>query len=516
MELKSSIAKNVTSGWFERIISIGSVLVITPILISHLGKEQYGIWIAIGQGAGLMILLDFGVASSISRFVSRNLALRKNDENDRVISTAMIILVIGSFVILLITVGLSPIVPSLFKISENYNKIAILVFILTGLNVALIFPFRVGRGLLQGINRYDLISLYTLVINIIRAIIIVVIFESGMGDLLALAIITVFLGLCLESALFLSGRKKYSNLKIKLSAVTPRNFAELFSLGGSALVQTISSTLNRRFQILAVSIILGVSVTPLYSIPLSLFLYIGPFINRLGATFTPIASSMDAKGEEDRLQSLNILGVRYGLVISIPLCVFLFFFGEDILKLWLGRTGLGAADFEVMGKCFCLISLPFAIGAPQIASRSMLSATGKHWLVSWVFFSSSVLGLAVSIILMKYTELGILGAAIGFATTYVLTGILLYPSFICRHLDMSKMIYFKKAYFAPAWSATLLILLCLVLNELLIGMNIYILLFKIGFFSIAAAFIAVYVGLLSQHRKYLFNSLKNYFFHTSL
>ena len=114
MELKSSIAKNVTSGWFERIISIGSVLVITPILISHLGKEQYGIWIAIGQGAGLMILLDFGVASSISRFVSRNLALRKNDENDRVISTAMIILVIGSFVILLITVGLSPIVPSLF------------------------------------------------------------------------------------------------------------------------------------------------------------------------------------------------------------------------------------------------------------------------------------------------------------------------------------------------------------------------------------------------------------------
>jgi O-antigen/teichoic acid export membrane protein len=516
MELKSSIVKNVTSGWVERIISIGSVLVITPILISHLGKEQYGIWIAIGQGAGLLILLDFGVSSSISRFVSRNLALRNNDENDRVISTAMIILVIGCFFILLITVGLSPIVPSLFKINENYNEIAILVFILTGLNVALIFPFRVGRGLLQGINRYDIISLYTLVINILRVIIIVVIFESGMGDLLVLAIITVLLGLCLESAFFISGRKKYSDLKIKLSVVTSRNFAELFSLGGSALVQTISSTLNRRFQILAVSIVLGVSVTPLYSIPLSLFLYIGPFINRLGATFTPIASSMDAKGEEDRLKSLNILGVRYGLVISIPLCIFLFFFGEDILKLWLGSTGLVAADFEIMEECFCIISFPFAFGAPQIASRSLLSATGKHWLVSWGFFSSSVAGLAVSIILMKYTELGILGAAIGFATTYVLTGILLYPCFICRRLDMSKSIYFKKAYFAPVWSAILLILLSLALNELLIGMNIYILVFKIGLFSIAAALIGIYVGLLSQHRKYLFNSLKIYFFHTSV
>lgn len=515
MTLKNIIIKNILSGWMERVVSIGAVILITPILIGHLGKEQYGIWVAIGQGAGLMILLDFGVAGSISRFVSRNSALGRDEENVRVVSTAMAVLIGGCLLIIGITIGLSSVVPALFKISEKYNVVAVLVFILTGLNAAMIFPFRVGRGLLQARNRYDLISLYTLIMNILRVIIIVVVFESGFGDLVVLAIITVLFGLSLEVAFFVSGRKRYRNLKLKMSAVTKRNLGELFSLGGSAVVQTISATVYRRLQILAVTIILGVSATPLYSIPVSLLLYLGPFINRLGATFTPLASSMDARGEQERLRSLNMLGVRYGLVISIPLCIFLFFFGEDFLRLWLGKTGLTTTDFDSMGKCLRILSIPFAFGAPQIASRSMLSATGRHWLVSLSFLSSSILGIVVGVFLMLYTPLGIVGAAVGFAIMYLFTGVLLYPSFICKHLEISKKTYLKKVYVAPLLTAVVLMLLCFWLKSVSMGTDILSLILKIGLFSIVAAFLSVYLGLLSEHRQYLFSSLRTNLFHTS-
>lgn len=508
MQLRNIIIKNTVAGWMERIVGIVSVLLVTPILISHLGKEQYGIWITIVQGAGLMILLDFGIANTISRFVSKNLALERSEENTRVISTAIGVLLVAALIVIVIAFVFSPLVPSVLKVSDVYRKISVILFILAGLNVALIFPFRVGRGLLQAINRYDVISVHRVLINILRAILILIIFISGMGNLLFLAIITLFLGLFLELSLFVSGLERFENLRIKRSAVTLKNLKELLSLGGSAFLRTMSAMLYRRMQLIAVTIIMGVSVAPLYFIPISLLYYVGPFINRLGATFTPIASFMDAAGEAQRLRNLNVFGVRYGLLISMPFCIFLFFYGDEILKLWLGRSGLSAMDFQLMGQCLSITVVPFALSAPQIASRSILWATGKHWLVSWGFFSSNLVGLIVSILVMKYSQLGILGAAVGFSTTHFLTGILFYPLLICRHLDISKWFYFKKAYLTPVFSAGLLILVCFCLDTLLKSNDLYMFLIKVALFAVVTSLLSIYVGFLPQHRKYLFSNLK--------
>lgn len=508
MNLKKVVVKNILTGWGERVVTIGASLLLTPVLLTYLGKEPYGIWVAIGQGAGLLMMLDFGIANSITRFISKNLALEDHDENVRVFSTAMMIFFAASLLTLVVVLGISPFVPALFKIVDAYKAKAIWVFLITGLNVALIFPLRAGRGLLKAKYRYDLISMYGAVFDLTRVTLILILFWLGAGGLLCLALITFVIGLSMEFSIFVSGKRKHGGLKFRFSAVTRRNFREMISLGGSAMVRTLSGMLYRRSQIIAVGIILGVGAVPLFSIPSALLLRVGPFVNRLGLIFTPLSSYMYAKGDVSRLKELNMIGVRYGLMLSLPLCVFAMLFAENIFNIWLGRSGLIPEDLHLMSRVVAIIAIPFALNAPHIASHTTLSATGRHWLAANSVFISSLFGLVVTVLLVRFTHLGILGAGIGVSLTYLITGVFVWPVLICRHLGISLWNYFKKSYLMPVIGSLLLAGFSVALDVLIKNDDVYIVLLKVALFFTAAFLVAMYLVLLPQHREYLLSNLK--------
>lgn len=508
MSLKKIIIRNVAAGWVEKATSIIATVIITPILFSHFGKYEYGMWVAIGQGASLLMLLDFGIANSVSRFIARNLALENREENVRVFNTALAIFFSASVLVLITTAIILPLIPDIFDVVESHRRVAFWLFGLIGVNIAIVFPLRVGRGLLQGRDRYDLISLYHVASSLLRLLLVILIFGRGVGDLLLLALVVLGLNLSTEIALFLTAMKQHPNLRFKHRMITIKNFKEMTSLGGSALVQTISANLYRRGQVIAVSIILGISSTPLFSIPSSIIIILGPVISRLGATFTPIASRMDATKENGQLQKLNILGVRYGLALSLPISIFLFFYGQELLTLWLGRCSeLAEADISLMSLVLSIMVIPFALGCPQMATRSILRGTGKHWLAANGLFFSSLVGLITGILVMLFSNLGVLGAAIGWIIRFVLADILLFPFSICRHLRISGWYYFKKAYMPPLASAFLLMIFCISLTVFLPSDDIFKLIIVTLFIGVVSCLLILYIVLLPEHRTYLFSMI---------
>ncbi len=488
-----------------------SAVLLTPVLLSYLEKEQYGVWVAIGQCASILMLLDFGIADSVTRFVSRNLALDNHEENIRVFSTALVIFSVASFLVLAVIVIISPFVPSLFKITDVYSSKAIAVFIITSLNIAMIFPLRVGRGLLKSKHRYDLIYMYKVVFNLLRIALVLILFVFTGGGLIKLALIGFCTCLLMELFIFVAGMKRHKGMKFLLSAVTKQNFRELFSLGGSSVVRAISVILYQRLQIIVVGVVLGILAVPLFSVPSMLLISLGTFINRLGATFTPLASSMHAKGDIAQLKHLNMMGTRYGLMLSLPLSVFLILFSENILHAWLGRSNLSDQDLQIMASVIRIIAIPFALNVPLKPGYIILISTGRHWLVATFFCLSSVIGLVTTTVLIKFTSLGVLGAAIGISVTYLVTGVFLWPISICRHLQVSILDYVKKTYTRPLLGFAVLAAFGLSLNILKTGEGIYVILLKMIAFCIVAFLIAVYFILLPHHRQYLAEGLKSTF-----
>lgn len=500
MSLKTTILKNLFSEWISKLVMIASAIFITPILLRHFGIFEYGLWQTIGESTAFLVLFDLGIANSIARFISKNLALNNDLENQKVYSTSLAIFSGAALLSIVVSIIILPYIPDIFDISVDYHYTTKIIFLLMSFNIMISFPLRIGRGLLQAKNRYDTIAYIQLVTNVLYFILILIFFYTGIGDLILLTIITLSTNLLSEIILFILAKNQHNNLKFNYNLITKNNFKELFSLGFSSLVQSFAAMIYTRGMILVVSILVGVSSTPLFAIPNSLLNKIGPFINRLGSTFMPIASTMQSKNETYKLKELNILGVRYGLAISIPLMVFLFFYGKTLLEIWLGTEQLAKSDLILMSKILAIMIIPFGTGSPQIASRTIFRATDKHWFVSNSMLISVVSGLVVSVLLIKITNLGVLAAAIGWTFRFIILDIIIMPIAVSKYLKIRYIKYLSQVYLKPLIAACVLIIYCYLSYYFTIS-NIYLKMFLIGMIYTFLSLILIYFVILEKEHK---------------
>ncbi|MGA1866925.1 MAG: hypothetical protein ACMUJM_00095 [bacterium] len=508
MKLKNIILFNVLTGWFERVVSIGQKIILTPFILYHLGKEPYGIWVTIGQGASLMMLLDLGIANTIARFVSKYEALNERGKISEVVSAGIFIFLIGSILVLLSAGVLFPFVPPLFRISSANRHIAQWVFLITAMGIAFTFPCRAGPGLLQAKNKYSTISLINATRTVLVFFMILILFSIGKDSVLVLSIIFSGTGVISVLVMLFQGWLLYRFRFLNYSKISTNIVKEMFSLGSSAVVFTFAGTIQMRLQIMLVGILLGAINAPLFSIPAMIIYMMGAFTNRLGSTFTPLASSMHAVGESEKLRTLNLLGVRYGLLLSIPISVYLVLFSGDMLTLWLSRSGMVEADIMRMSIILMIMAIPYSIASAQKASSTILVATGKHWAVSVSAISVALFGLGTSAFLCVKPSVGILGAAIGFAITDFLLGCIVYPVLICKHIEMSFFSYIACAYSRPLLTGILLLVIGRLIKFIFPGPSIAFFALRTGLYGIATLILSYIIILIPEHKEFIIRLLK--------
>ena len=76
----------------------------------------------------------------------------------------------------------------------------------------------------------------------------------------------------------------------------------------------------------------------LYSIPMSLIVYLSMIVSTFVISFTPLASQMHELRDEGRIKRLNMLGVRYSVTACLGFGLITIFIGRHFLALWLGDT----------------------------------------------------------------------------------------------------------------------------------------------------------------------------------
>jgi O-antigen/teichoic acid export membrane protein len=70
-----------------------------PLTVRYLGAEQFGIWVTISTTVALLVLLDFGIASSMTNLISEAYALDDKDLASRYASTGFWIMVLIALVL---------------------------------------------------------------------------------------------------------------------------------------------------------------------------------------------------------------------------------------------------------------------------------------------------------------------------------------------------------------------------------------------------------------------------------
>src|SRR6266702_1711862 len=86
---KLQIIKNVGSSWFALGVNILVGVFLSPFILHRLGDAAFGIWVLIFSLTGYYGIFDFGIRSSIIRYVSKLTAVDNNEGLAKFFNTSL-------------------------------------------------------------------------------------------------------------------------------------------------------------------------------------------------------------------------------------------------------------------------------------------------------------------------------------------------------------------------------------------------------------------------------------------
>src|SRR5512142_389624 len=173
-------------------------LALTPFLIHVLGREAYGTWILVTSFSvvsGYLSLLDFGFQTSIVKFVAEHHARGETDALHQVIGAGLYLFaIIGAVAAVALFLFAQLFLTRVFSIPPDLAGVTRLLLDLLAVQVLFEFPGLIFSGILEGLQRYDLLRGIEITRLGLYALILVVLLLSGYG-LIALGVTTLFIAI---------------------------------------------------------------------------------------------------------------------------------------------------------------------------------------------------------------------------------------------------------------------------------------------------------------------------------
>ena len=438
---KLEIIKNVGSSWFALGVNIVVGLFLSPFILHRLGDTAFGLWVLIFSLTGYYGIFDFGIRSSIIRYVSKYTATHDAGEVSGLINTAMLTYSCVGIASLLLTLAGCLYIDRLFKIPADFHATAAWLLFIVGTSVALGFPLGVFGGMLEGLQKFYIINWTNIVFSgLIRAVLIVVYLSRGYG-LLTVAIITVGLPI-VSSSVRAAVALRSLPIKFRWKYVDRNSFRHMANYSGVTFMVIIAARLRLKSDAVVIGTFLSSAAITYFYAGSRLVDYAGEVVSSLAQIFVPMSSQSDAAGNIARLRKIFILGNRACAFTIFPITVFFLILGKSIIGVWLGQKYVTQA-YPVL----IILILPHTIMQIQSASGRILFGMSKHGKLAIVSLIEGIANIVLSILLVR--PLGIMGDALGTAIPLLCTYVVFMPRHLCSLLGVRVRTYLVQAYLLP-------------------------------------------------------------------
>ena len=132
--------------------------------LGQLGEARYGVWVLIGSLFRYRGMLSMGLNSAINRHIPVCLARADEPGISRVVSTALFFYSVLAVAVVGLSLLLYVKVDDWFAIEPALVEEAAWLALVVGLCFAVSSPLQLTSAVLSGLQRYDVISIVTLVI----------------------------------------------------------------------------------------------------------------------------------------------------------------------------------------------------------------------------------------------------------------------------------------------------------------------------------------------------------------
>lgn len=418
---KSSVARTSLT-----ILSIIISFFILPFLVSKLGDKWYGIWTIVGSLLGYYYLVDFGLATAVTRYVTQYIAKKESHNVNIIINTSLVIYTIMALAIFIITIILSYMANFFVPTTKELYLIRLIIIIM-GLNLAIEFPFKAFAGIIGAYVRYDLLSYSHLFTLLLSTGLTVFFLNRGYG-ILSLSLIGFACSQISNLLFYFIAKHLFSDMQINLKYFQKDKVRELFSYSIWSFIIQIGDQFRFRIDSFVIGGIMSASYVTHYFIGARLAELFLNLVYRATNILMPVFTKYYSENNYEEIRSKLLFMTKINTIIAIFGGGLIIILGKPFILRWMGNQYLDAYPVLVV----LMITLIFEIIFNP--SSNVLYAISKHRFLSIVNITEGCLNLALSLMLIHYY--GILGVAIGTAIPLVISRLFVLPFYVCKQIKL--------------------------------------------------------------------------------
>jgi O-antigen/teichoic acid export membrane protein len=436
----SHILRAVATSWLAVLVGAVVGFLLTPYLLHHIGDLEFGLYTLVTTLTGYYGLFDLGVRSAVLRFVSRALALHDREEINRVVASAFyfywgvcILTILGTALVL-------PWLPQVFRISGQTAHAFQYLFLLAGIVQGFTFPLNVFAGSLDASGRFDQVYSVQILSLLLRVVVVIVVIRAG-GQLFAVGavvLLSIFLSYILQIPLAI---REIPSLSLNPRWVSRAKLKEMFRYASVTIGVGFGDKLKANIFPVIVGVLAGPVAVTLFSLPTRLLRFPIDGVGTMTEVMNPTSSHLEARRDYEKLRRLLILSAQGAVLLLAPMAVFLFIFGRDLLRLWVGSGYLSAYPLLV------ILTLGMSAGATQSGIQAMLFGMGQH--KGLIVYR---LGEAAAFVFLGGVALKLSGLeafSIVVSATLVFTSLILVPRHVCQILGLPLRTYLFEGCLKP-------------------------------------------------------------------
>lgn len=342
-------------------------LIYTPWVLREVGSSNYGVY-TVASSLIAIFLMDFGMSSAITRFISKYRAENNQNKINEFVSVGLKIYIL---LCIILAIVLSIVYVNIQGIYSNLTikEIEVLkrAYIITAIFVVLSFPVNLCNGILNAFEEYiclkgsDIINrLGTVVVSIIALKlhkgIYAIIFINGLFNFLTLIL----------KCFFVVTRTKVT---IKLINDNGNDYKSLFIFSAWTTIRSVSQQMIYNVMPSILAMVTNTLSVTLFGFARVIEGYVYTITQAINGLFLPKISRI-VVGEKDAKNTLPLM-IRVGRInhsIVVVILIGLAILGQEFVDLWVGK------GYESLNTCIIIICLPYFVEASQqIADNSLIA-----------------------------------------------------------------------------------------------------------------------------------------------
>lgn len=431
------IVENVFSSWANLGISVVIAFLVSPVIVNNLGKELYGVWTLIVSVTGYFTVLDFGVNTAIVRYISKSSAQEDHAQARQIYSTSLAIFGITSLVILLFSFVFGYFFQDLFKLYNLPRTYLYGVFMISALDLAGGLVCSVFLGSLAGLQEFKYINGTSVLVNVVKSALLLVLLRHGFA-LLTLALLQLSASGIRALCQYLLLKKRYHFISFSRTAVTRDAIKLIYSYSVYSFIIAVALKLLFYTDSVVIGAMISVSDVAFYAIPSTLLDYLEKFVWAMIAVLVPVISANEATDRDSGNSRLYIVGTRYTLMVSMPVVIALYFYGDDFIRIWMGLE-FGMRSSWVLR----ILLIGFGASFSQLIAHGILKGTSRHRVLAYILALEALANLGMSLALSR--RFGIEGVAVGTMVPLLLASLAI-VIYTCKVLGLNFLRYFFASY----------------------------------------------------------------------